>query len=113
MNFREEKTTLGCGQAQVREEAACEKVPAFNAAVYGMLLLAGIKAKCSRLPRPKWYTSQTKNVTTGDLISSYKAINWADSMSISFDDFVKLENLNRSAKNYTNSCLSASIYSRK
>ena len=43
LNFRDEKTTLGVGDAQVRTPASVEAVPALIVASYAMLLLAGIK----------------------------------------------------------------------
>jgi hypothetical protein len=52
-NFKDQKTILGCGQAQVRTKEACEKVPAFLTAVYAMLMLAAETAKSQVLPRPK------------------------------------------------------------
>jgi hypothetical protein len=42
VNHREEKDTLGIGQAQVRSEKAVRRQPAFVVAAYSALLLAGI-----------------------------------------------------------------------
>ncbi|SDA69239.1 hypothetical protein SAMN03080617_01742 [Algoriphagus alkaliphilus] len=58
VNFKDEKTILGCGEAQVRTRQACEKVPAFLTSVYSMLLLAAETTKNQVLPRPKWYKSE-------------------------------------------------------
>jgi hypothetical protein len=70
INFKDQKTNLGCGQAQVRAEQACEKVPAFLTAVYSMLLLAEATAKTQVLPRPKWYKSERSvRTTTGDILT--------------------------------------------
>jgi len=44
VNFREEKTMLGCGQAQVRNPESAERVPAFIAAIYAMLHLAAYQS---------------------------------------------------------------------
>ncbi len=41
LNFRDEKTVIGAGEAQVRTEAAIEAVPAFVVAAYAFMLLAG------------------------------------------------------------------------
>ena len=41
MNFRDEKTLLGVGQAQVRNSVSVESAPAFAVAAYGMLLVSG------------------------------------------------------------------------
>lgn len=59
VNHREEKDTLGIGQAQVRSERSVERQPAFVVAAYSALLLAGIvcfedKREGSFLPLPKW-----------------------------------------------------------
>ena len=59
VNFREEKDTLGVGQAQVHSEKAVSRQPAFVAASYAALLLAGhIVYGTGRsgdfVPLPKW-----------------------------------------------------------
>lgn len=41
LNFRDEKTVLGVGEAQVRSEEVAAAVPAFLIATYAFLLLAG------------------------------------------------------------------------
>ncbi len=56
---RDEKTVLGVGQAQVRNEQSVTRQPAFAVAAYALLLLAGIKAyggnRGPELPAlPKW-----------------------------------------------------------
>jgi hypothetical protein len=55
VNFKDQKTILGYGQAQVRNQEPCLKVPAFLTAVYSMLLIASVIAKKQVLPRLKWY----------------------------------------------------------
>ena len=42
-NFRDEKTLLGTGQAQVRNPASVKAIPQMMVASYSLLLLAGIK----------------------------------------------------------------------
>ena len=59
VNHREEKTTLGVGHAQVRNEHSVPRHPAFMVAIYAMLLLASLKAygperTSDYLPQPKW-----------------------------------------------------------
>jgi len=59
VNHREEKTTFGVGDAQVRNEHSVARQPAFAVAVYSMLLLAALKTygpKRSEAyqPLPKW-----------------------------------------------------------
>jgi hypothetical protein len=59
VNFREQKTLLGVGQAQVRDPDSVASVPALQVASYAMLQLACLHtvdgpAKPDLLPRPKW-----------------------------------------------------------
>lgn len=113
VNFKEQKTMLGCGQAQVRTEKPCEKVPAFHTAVYSLLLLAAQKTKEKQLPRPKWYRKKEEtNITTGDVINAFRANNWAQNLNISYSDFVNLQQLQRSRKNSTNPTMAAVMYAR-
>lgn len=113
VNFREQKTLLGCGKAQVRTTESCKNVPAFHTAVYAMLLTASAKTTQQELPRPKWYRKdKTSPPTTGDILNQFKAANWADNMAIDYSSLVKLENTQRSRKNSVNPCLSAVFYCR-
>ena len=64
VNFRDEKSLLGVGQAQVRHEHSVGKVPALAVAAYAMLLTSAIQAygptgKPDSLPTPKWRHKQT------------------------------------------------------
>jgi hypothetical protein len=59
VNHREEKDTLGVGQAQVRSFRSVPRQPAFVVAAYSALLLAGLLAYGATrdthyLPLPKW-----------------------------------------------------------
>jgi hypothetical protein len=60
VNFREEKDTIGVGQAQVRVLASVQRQPAFVVAAYSALHLAGLVAFGPQrspehfLPLPKW-----------------------------------------------------------
>jgi hypothetical protein len=59
INHREEKTTMGVGDAQVRNAQSVPRQPAFAVAVYSLLLLAALKAYGPKrtsdyLPPPKW-----------------------------------------------------------
>ena len=59
VNHREEKTTFGVGQAQVRSPLSVPRQPAFSVAIYSMLLLASLKAygperSEAYLRLPKW-----------------------------------------------------------
>lgn len=117
VNFREEKTLLGCGQAQVRNPESAERVPAFVAAIYALLHLASFKSLKSSdqvlLPRPKWYQKKEKNRhTTGDLINNLKAQAWAKAIGLNFSGFVNHELKTQSQRNSANPCKSAMFYMR-
>jgi hypothetical protein len=114
VNFKEQKTVLGCGKAQVRTEESCQNVPVFHTAVYSMLLTAAEKEKIEELPRPKWYkkTKESKP-TTGDTLNHFRAANWSKTMSINYSNFINLEYVQRSRKNSANPSLSAVLYMRK
>jgi hypothetical protein len=113
VNFKEQKTFLGCGQAQVRTKDSCQNVPLFHTAIYSLLQLASNTENHTELPRPKWYKKNKQSVpTTGDIINQFKASTWAENMSINYDDFVNLEYLQRSRKNSVNPSLSAALYCR-
>jgi SRSO17 transposase len=82
VNFRDQKTLLGVGQAQVRHERSVEKVPAVAVAAYAMLLtsatqLFGPTGKPDRLPAPKWRRQQTLRASTQSLINHLRQEVWA------------------------------------
>lgn len=59
VNHREEKDTLGIGQAQLRSKRSVPRQPAFVVAAYSALLLAGIKCFEDKrgdifIPLPLW-----------------------------------------------------------
>jgi DDE superfamily endonuclease len=59
VNHREEKSTLGLGDAQVRNEKSVPRQPAFAVAIYATMLLAALRAygparTGDYLPPPKW-----------------------------------------------------------
>jgi len=117
VNFREEKTLLGCGQAQVRTKEPVEKVPAFTVAVYSLLQLAAHRVRetggINHLPSAKWYSHKNnKRETTGDILNAFKAQMLSKTMDINFYDFVNLQNSLRIKKNYVDPIFSAHFYHR-
>lgn len=117
VNFREEKTILGCGKAQVRNPDSAECVPAFVAAIYALLHLATHRStKASNqtlLPRPKWYQrKKDKRHTTGDILNNLRAQAWTKAIGLSFSGFVDNEIKIQSRKNAANPCYSAMFYTR-
>ena len=88
VNFREQKTLLGVGEAQVRHAESVERVPQFAVGVYALLLLAG--ARWSRrqgadaaLPRPRWQRrSRPQRISTERLVQQLRAELWADGLQL-------------------------------
>jgi hypothetical protein len=75
VNFREEKTLLGCGQAQVRNPNSITTVPLLIVAVYALLHIGNYRTEkvknINNLPRAKWYKQKEESrTTTGDLLIS-------------------------------------------
>ncbi len=87
VNFRDEKTLLGVGQAQVRTEASSQKVPAMAVAAYSLLLLASIQAygktgSPQRCQQAKWYQRKKEDrASTNELINQLRRDLWFDAIS--------------------------------
>jgi DDE superfamily endonuclease len=119
VNIRDEKTLLGCGQAQVRNEHSAADVPAFVTAMYSFLLLANHKAfkdkdRTTLLPRPKWHPAKEGDrFTTGDLLNHLRTELWAKGLGSNFSGFVKKEHQTKSRRNTSNTLSSALFYSRR
>jgi hypothetical protein len=87
VNFREEKTVLGVGQAQVRCEHSVELAPAFAVASYAMLLIATQRAfahsREGLLPRPKWAPASCHlRVSTQRAINQLRAEVWGRGLAL-------------------------------
>jgi hypothetical protein len=87
VNFREEKTLLGVGQAQVRAPRSVETAPALSVAAYALLLLATQRAfadsRPALLPRPKWiHPSPTTRVSTQQAIQQLRAEVWGRGLGL-------------------------------
>ena len=87
VNFRDEKTLLGVGQAQVRTEPSNQNAPALAVAAYALLLLASVNAYGKngvpdRLEQAKWYRRKKKDrATTNELINQLRREMWAHALS--------------------------------
>lgn len=117
VNFREEKSLLGCGQAQVRNPSSAENVPGFIAAMYALLHIATYRSlktpEQKLLPRPKWYKEQkNKRHSTGDIINNFRAQLWAKAIGVNFSSFVNHEVHLQSRRNKANHSTSAMFYMR-
>ena len=87
MNFREEKTLLGVGQAQVRNPHSVDSVPAFQVASYAMLLLAALRCQpqsdtADLLPPPKWSAASPRRFSTARAINQLRAELWGRSLGL-------------------------------
>lgn len=86
VNFRDEKTILGVGQAQVRSETSNQNAPALAVAAYSLLLLASMKVygtngKPDIMKTPLWQKQKpAQRATTNDLINQLRSEMWSDSL---------------------------------
>ena len=116
LNFRDEKSLLGVGQAQVRTPASVEKVPALIVAAYAMLLLAGASASNfpKILPKPKWQQTQPEGrCTTQQLIGLLRSQLWEKAMMMNLRHFASTDRTTRTQVNLHNSLASAVCYAIK
>jgi hypothetical protein len=91
LNFRDEKTVMGVGEAQVRTKAAVEAVPKFVVAAYAFLLLAGTEdnRRESVLPKPKWRTTDPPaRLSTASMIGIFRSQLWGKAMGVNLTHFV-------------------------
>lgn len=104
VNFKDEKTLLGCGQAQVRNPNSVEKVPAFTVAMYAMMHLAAHNTVKDRnesiLPRASWDPPKVnQRLSTCEITNLLRAQLWAKSTATSFSGFVKNQQKTQSLRN--------------
>jgi hypothetical protein len=87
VNFRDEKTLLGVGEAQVRGPQAVENVTATAVAAYALLLAAAPDSSTGcepfALPRPKWQRRKPHRATTQRLIQQLRFELWGQAMNSS------------------------------
>lgn len=88
-NFRDQKTLLGVGQAQVRSEQSIQKTPALTVAAYSMLLLGALRTFRSEnqallLPKPKWqkYPQRLHRPSTLQLINQLRTELWSSAVDL-------------------------------
>lgn len=106
VNFRDEKTLLGVGQAQVRTETSNQRAPALAVAAYSMLLMASIKTygkkgTPDRLAAPKWYSRKSnQRASTNELINQLRWELWAGCLSVKhFSDFTAKSPCDQNSQN--------------
>lgn len=90
VNFRDEKTLLGVGQAQVRSEASNQNAPALAVAAYALLLLGAVKTygaagNPETFKRPRWYKRKPgQRATTSELVTQLRYELWGAALAASF-----------------------------
>lgn len=114
VNFRDQKTVMGCGQAQIRHPHSVESVPAFITGVYSLLLTAAERARregaYAELPRAKWYPGKPNDRwTTGDICNRFRAEEYANYLGWSFSGFAAQQKQTQTHKKRGNPAISALI----
>lgn len=118
VNFRDEKTTTGCGDAQVRNEVACAKVPQFVVAIHAFLQLAShINDKLelnTTLPKAKWEKrNENKRHSTNNILNIFRGQVWFEQQCKSFSDFVQKQWYSANLQIAHNNTMDAMFYVRK
>lgn len=93
VNFRDEKSTNGCGEAQVRNEMAAVKVPQFVVAMHAFVHLADLilskVTNAPALPKAKW---EQKHIhirsSTNNILNNFRGCYVFEKLGKSFSDFI-------------------------
>ena len=115
-NFREEKTLLGVGQAQVRNANSVEALPALQVASYSMLLLAAVRVaaqpEADLLPSSKWNSaSPPRRFSTARAINQLRAELWGRALGLTnFSGFAAQHTPNTKPEKFTPDLPSAVLY---
>ena len=88
VNFKEEKSIVGIGQAKVRHPESVQRVPAFAVATYAILLAAAAKAYGHHglpktIPPPKWRRENNARPSTQSLLNHLRHELWHKGMNLS------------------------------
>lgn len=118
VNFREEKTVNGCGEAQVRNEVSAEKVPRFIVAMHAFLHLAEYitnkKGALIALPKAKWEMKNgEKRLSTNKILNLFRGYYWFDKMGKSFSDFIAKQQMIGNGYNPITDTMNPIFYIRK
>jgi hypothetical protein len=93
VNFRDEKSTNGCGEAQVRNEISAVKVPQFVVAMHAFIHLADYihtsLNPAMALPRAKWEQKKIRlRTSTNNILNNFRGCYLFEKLGKSFSDFV-------------------------
>jgi hypothetical protein len=98
VNFRDEKSTNGFGEAKVRNEMAAVKVPQFVVAMHAFVHLADHflnKLDCTTaLPKAKWEQNNKQlRASTNNILNNFKGCYVFEKPGKSFSDFIAKQRL--------------------
>jgi hypothetical protein len=113
VNFREEKSLLGVGQAQVRNRQSCDSVPAFQVAAYSLLLLAAaITGYVDQLPPAKWRARQKpERISTQRLLQNLRFEVWGRGLGVThFSGFSSISESGQNPEKFIHALPSALFY---
>lgn len=117
VGFRDQKTLLGSGEAQVWKLAAVERIPALIAATYGFLHLAIAKVwkdgnNAGLLPRPRWQTtSEGLRISTQQAINLFRAELWGEVLGVvNKTDFAETQKMRAKSDKFLEHPASAILY---
>lgn len=116
LNFRDEKTVMGVGNAHVRTRKSIETLAALSVASYSFLLLAAQMAHCSALslPRPKWYPAKPSDrCSTQQMIALFRSKIWNLALDQNKTHFVPRPSSTSNPLLFQNSLPSAVCHSLK
>jgi len=118
VNFHEEKSLLGVGDAQVRTPQSTQSLPAFRIATYALLHMAGIHAASQSadlfaLPPPKWSArAQPLRASTQRMLHLLRAEVWGRGLGLDahFSDFVTRSQATTKPEKFSPSLPDALLY---
>jgi len=118
VNFRDQKTIMGCGKAQVRNQNSIAKLPAFTTAIYSMIHVAAYQSNLTReknvLPKAKWDVVEKKSrLSTSEIINLFKCELWNKQKKYNFNDFVSSQLRSQNSRNDKINFNTAMFYARK
>lgn len=116
VNFRDEKTVLGVGDAQVRKASSVEGVPSLIVAAYAYLLLAGSMTEGWRKDglNPKWRNAEpSQRCSTQQMVALFRTQTWRIAIQKNLRHFDAGRATTQSHFYYYNSLASAIFYARK
>lgn len=113
LNFKEEKTAIGVGEAEVRTPGSVQNAPALVVAAYAYMLLAGTDEHVDQnaLPRPKWQQArENERASSQQMRNLFRAQLWHIAIDKNKTHFAAANAKSRTVFNYDNSLNHAVCY---